>query len=187
MADEVLLTSEAFVKGVSSISDNTAAKYLKPSIREAQDIGLQRVLGETLTDKLKALVGDGSIKDEGNAKYKALLDRCQYYLAYQTIMELIPKVAYKVGNIGVAKTSDENVQGADWDEVAQMGDWYQGKADSCCYDLQRWLLERHSDYPELSESCYLRIRSNLYSAATSGVWMGGQRGSGRPRRKWDER
>lgn len=187
MADEVLLTSEAFVKGVSSISDNTAAKYLKPSIREAQDIGLQRVLGETLTDKLKALVGDGGIKDEGNAKYKALLDRCQYYLAYQTIVELMPKVAYKVGNIGVAKTSDENVQGADWDDIEREIARYQAKADSCCYDLQRWLLDRHSDYPELSEGCYLRIRSNLYSAATSGVWLGGQRGSGRPRRKWDER
>ena len=33
---EILLTSEAFVKSVTNVSDNLAGKYILPSIREAQ-------------------------------------------------------------------------------------------------------------------------------------------------------
>ena len=40
---EILLSSEAFVKTVTSISDNLSGKYILPSLREAQEIGLKRI------------------------------------------------------------------------------------------------------------------------------------------------
>ena len=78
---EILLTSETFVKEVSSISDNLAGKYLRPSIREAQDIQFRGIVGDTLLAKLKQLVADQTITAEENAHYKRLLDRAQYLLA----------------------------------------------------------------------------------------------------------
>lgn len=171
-----LLTSEAFVKNVSSISDNLAGKFLQPSIREAQDIKLKGVLGDCLLDKLVELGQAKALDDEGNEAYKDLVERCQYFLAYSAIVEVCLKVSYKIGNFGVAKSNDENLQVATQDEIAKMQYYYQAKADSTCLDLQRFLLENRGAYPELTECTCNRMKANLYSAATCGIFLGGPRG-----------
>ena len=179
---EILLSSEAFVKSVTSVSDNLSGKYILPSLREAQEIGLKGILGDSLLSKLKSLVKNGQLEDSANVHYKDLIDRCQYYLAYLTIVEVTNKTTFKVGNFGVAKSSDENMQVATQDEVAKMQYYYQTKADACCYDLQSWLIENRASFPELSENDCRRISSNLYSAATCGIFLGGARGKRRCRR-----
>ena len=173
---EILLTSEKFVKEATSISDNLAGKYMRPAIREAQDMGLKGILGDTLLAKLKSLVADSTINEEGNAPYKALLDNCQWYLAYKTVCEVMRKVSYKIGNFGVTKNSDENVQTATLDEIAKQEYYYQSKADAYCYDLQTFILEHRADYPELTDAHCHRIQSNLYSSASCGIFLGGRRG-----------
>ena len=173
---EILLTSETFIKSVTSINDNVAGKFLLPSLREAQDNGLRPILGDALINKLKRLIEDEQIGAEENAIYHRCVDMCQYYLAYKTITEVAKKVTYKVGNFGVAKSTDENLQVASWDEVSKMEDYYQGKADAYCIDLQNWLLEHKAEIPELSEHHCHRIESNLYSAASCGIFLGGARG-----------
>lgn len=173
---EVLLTSETFVKSVTSISDNVAGKYLRPSMLEAQEQGLRGIVGDSLMGKLKSLVSDGSIDDTDNAMYKELLDRAQYYLAYSSVVECAMKVSYKVGNFGVGKSSDENLQVASQDEIAKLRYYYQSKADGCCLQLQQWLLDNRDSFPELDGRQCGRMESNLHSAATCGIWLGGPRG-----------
>ena len=173
---EILLSSEAFVKSQTSVSDNLSGKYILPSLREAQEIGLKGILGDCLLSKLKSLVKDGTIEASANQKYKELIDRCQYYLAYVTVVEVTNKTTFKVGNFGVSKSSDENMQVATQDEVAKMQYYYQSKADACCLDLQNWLMENRSSFPELNECDCRRFSSNLYSAATCGIFLGGARG-----------
>ena len=122
---EILLTSEASVKGLTAISDNVESKYLLPAIREAQEIYLREIIGDPLLAKLKWCVDNdafrGSFSTEAfnesfqadtgsNQPYKNLLDKIQYYLAYKAVAELIPKVSHKIANMGVVKTSDDNVQ-----------------------------------------------------------------------------
>lgn len=174
-----LLTSEAFVKNVSSISDNLAGKFLQPSIREAQDIKLKGIIGENLLDKLEALGKAGTLNADGNEAYLALVEQCQYFLAYSAIVEVCLKVSYKVGNFGVVKSNDENLQVATQDEIAKMQYYYQAKADSACIDLQHYVLENKASYPELKESTCNKIKANLYRAATCGIFLGGRRGYGR--------
>lgn len=169
---EILLSSEAFVKSVTSASDNLSGKYILPSLREAQEIGLKGILGDPLLAKLKAEIKAGTL----SGAYKSLVDHCQYYLAYMTIVEVTNKVSYKVGNFGVAKSTDENLQVATQDEIAKMQYYYQSKADACCLDLQNFLLEHRADYPELTEVSCHKIESNLRSAATCGIFLGGARG-----------
>ena len=173
---EIILTSEKFVKSVTSVSDNIAGKYILPSLREAQEQGLKGILGDALLAKLKGLVANKEIDMESNAAYKILLDRCQYYLAYAAIVEVTNKVSYKIGNFGVAKSSDENLQVASQDEIGKMQYYYQSKADAHCLDLQNFLLQNRSDYPELTENCCHTIESNLHSAASCGIFLGGSRG-----------
>ncbi len=174
--NEVLLTSEQFVKNISNISDNLAGKYLLPAIREAQEINLRGFLGDALLDKLKALVAAGTIKVPENEAYRRLVDECQYFLAYQTIAGLPYKIGYKIANIGVAKTSDTNVQPCSADELSAVKGYYQGKADYYARRLQRYVLDHCKAYPELDENACYHIRKNLYSAATCGLWLGGARG-----------
>lgn len=179
---EILLSSEAFVKSVTSISDNISGKYILPSLREAQEISLKRILGDSLLSKLKSLVKDGKIEESVNSHYKELLDNCQYYLAYMTVLEVSNKTSFKVGNFGVAKSTDENLQVATQDEIAKLQFYYQSKADAYCYDLQNWLLDHRTKFPELNGSDCRKIQSNLYSAATCGIFLGGARGKNRRNR-----
>lgn len=173
---EALLTSEAFVKSVMSISDNIAGKYIQPSIREAQEVGLRTILGSCLLERLKELVASKTIKNEGNEAYDALLNQAQYYLAYSAVCEILPKVSYKVGNFGVGKSNDENLQVASHDEIGKLQYYYQSKADFYCVLLQQWVVENRAAFPELRECDCDRIKANLHSAAASGVWLGGPRG-----------
>lgn len=176
MAVEILLTSEAYVKTVTAISDNLAGKYMLTSIREAQEQGLRSILGDCLLDTLKAMSASGSINDEANGAYKTLVERCQDYLAYMSVVEALNKVSYKVTNFGVTKSTDQNLQVSSQDEIVKQLYYYQAKADACCYRLQNYLLDNRTSYPELDECTCRRIKSNLYSAATCGLWLGGARG-----------
>lgn len=173
---DVLLTSEAFVKQVTSISDNIAGKYIQPAIREAQEFGLRYILGSALTERLKEMVASGTTGDADNVAYLDLLQRCQYYLAYAAVVEVAQKTSFKVANFGVVKTTDENAQTATQDEVAKVRYYYQAKADGHALDIQRWLLENRAAFPELDACACGRIAANLKSAASSGLWLGGARG-----------
>lgn len=183
----VLLTSERFVKDATSISDNLAGKFILPAIREAQDVRLRDVLGTCLLEKLKALVAsdpqthERPIDAPENADYKDLLGRAQYFLAYAAAANCCEKVAYKVANMGVVKTSDENVQPADSVDVSHSRDYYVFKSDSECRTLQTWVLENRAKFPELDACQCDRIGAHLRSAASCGLWLGGPRGKIVPR------
>lgn len=172
---EILLTSEQFVKSVTNVSDNLAGKYILPSIREAQEQGLKGILGDNLLAKVKDLFNSDSL--EGH--YKELVDHCQYYLAYATIVEVTNKISFKIGNFGVAKSQDENLQVATYDEIVKMQYYYQSKVDAYCLDLQNWILANKEHFPELTACQCNKIKSNLRSAASCGIFLGGARGKRR--------
>lgn len=172
---EILLTSESFVRSVTNVSDNLAGKYILPSIREAQDMGLKGILGDALLSKVKHLLKTESL----DGAYKELVDRSQYYLAYMAIVEVTNKVSYKISNFGVAKSNDENLQVATMDEIVKMQYYYQSKADAYCMDLQNWILENRESFPELTVCQCNKIKANLHSAASCGIWLGGARGKKR--------
>lgn len=173
---EILLTSEKFVKSVTNVSDNLAGKYLLSSMREAQEQGLKGILGDNLLSKVKTLLKTETIGEPDNEAYKQLVDKCQYYLAYMTIVEVTNKISYKIGNFGVAKSQDENLQVATYDEIVKMQYYYQSKADSHCLDLQNWILENRSSFPELTQRQCHKIHANLHSSASCGIFLGGARG-----------
>lgn len=134
-----------------------------------------------MLEKLKSLVQSGDIDQHENIKYKYLLGKCQYYLAYMTIVELIFKVSYKIGNAGVVKTADENVQVATLEEIVLQKEYYQGKADFHCMEIQNYILDDLTSFPEIDDCTCRKIRSNLYSSASCGIFLGGARGKRRRR------
>ncbi len=172
----ILLVSAEVVRNMTGISDNVASGYLLTSIQEAQEIRLKNVLGSSLLSKLKDLISKSELDLPENSKYEELVSQLQYYLAYQSVVEVIGKVAFKVGNYGVMRSSDDRASQATYDEVIARKSDYQGKADYYCMELQSWLLDHRPEFPELGEGQCHRIKSNLTSSASCGIFLGGARG-----------
>lgn len=177
-ATEIFLTSETFIKSVLAISDNTAGKYMRAAMREAQEIALKAVIGPALLNKIKTLIAAGTISASDNAAYKALVDEAQYFLSYQTGVELIPKVSMKIANIGLNRTSDDNIQSATADDMEKTQYYYETKAEWYRIELQQYVIDNKASLPELTEDMCDRIHANLHSAAAGGLWLGGPRGKG---------
>lgn len=169
-----LLTNEEFVKSLTAISENVDGKYLFPAIQETQEVFLVEIIGEVMLDKLKA-VASGEIEDEGDGRYAKLIDRCQYYIAYKSASEVLMKTSYKVCNFGVAKTDDEKVQVAGFDEIIKVKNDYVKKADFYAKRLQNFILENREKYKEIDERVFAKIKAELLSSASCGVWLGGKR------------
>lgn len=171
---EVLLSSEKLVKECACVNDNVASEYILSSLTEAQNITLKGILGPNLLNRIKVLIQDSALDTE--PMYKELVDQCQYFLAYTTLAALTYKTTYKISNFGVTRTNDENVSVPSFDEVAKIRDYYQSKADFYCIELQTFLWQNRSSFPELNRNRCERIKSNIYSAASCGIWLGGIRG-----------
>lgn len=176
MKTVVLLTSEEFVKNQTNVSDNLAGKYILTAIREAQDIELRRIIGGPLFRKLQALVEADAVEAEGNEVYADLLTVCQYFLAYAATAEALPKITYKVANIGVVKTVDENVQSISLEELSTQLAYYRSKADHYRREVQRFCLANRAALPELSVCQCGEIEAHLHSGYTGGLYLGGARG-----------
>ena len=174
--ENVLLTSANFIKSITNISDNVSEKMLLPAIRESQEIALRETIGTCLLEKIKNLVKEGLINEEENAAYKDLLEKAQYFLAYQTVSRLCVILSYKIDNIGVSRTRDELVDYADFDEVMKMSDYYNDKSNFYKKELQRFILNNLKQFPELKECDCRSIKANLYSATSSQIFLGGRRG-----------
>lgn len=170
--EDILLTSEAFVKRATNISDNIDGKYITPCLREAQETGLQQVLGSRLFQALKEKVATRQVAGH----YKTLIDNCQYYLAYSAVADLAFRLSYKINNNGITKTSDENVTNATREEVNANREYYQGKADFYCGRIQDYLLQHRNDFPELEECHVHELRAHLHTSASCGIFLGGARG-----------
>lgn len=172
----VLLISEDTIKTQSGINDNIWGKSLLPAIREAQEIGLQSIIGSCLYQRLCSMVEDGSIIDTENLPYKTLLDEyISYYLIYRTIADLIPVIGTKLGNIGVVISNDEHMVNLSEDERSRVDTYYEYRSDFYCKRLQEYLLNNKELYSELDECSCENMKANLDSAASTGLWLGGLR------------
>lgn len=176
---KILFISPSTVKALTNIDDNTDEKLLVSAIKQAQDEGIRQVYGDNLYGKVEQCIANG-FEDEEDMKYRTLLDESAQYLASLTVVKLLPMVSVKISNVGAYQTDDENISSLGVAQTFEMVDYYTHLSDRQKDILQRWLLTHENDYPELGACQCQAIRSNLYSAASSHLWLGGARG----RRNW---
>ena len=174
--EKILLVSANFIKNISNISDNISGKLIEPAIYEAQNEGLRGVLGDCLVDRLEDLVRTDEIDQKGFEMYKTLLTKCQYYLTYTVMANICMLTAVKVSPAGLEQVSDEHMEPLDMTDSFRLQSFYQKKADYLCHQLQNYVLNNKTAYPELKECDCRRMKANLFSAATTGLWLGGRRG-----------
>lgn len=170
------LISPTAIKYLTNISDNLSEKYITTAIRETQQVDLCQVLGDNLLVSIENMVTDGSIQDDENRAYKTLLDNyVSYFLAYGTVVKLIPIVAVKIDNAGAVQNGDEKVENISLKDMFGLSDFYMQKADYYKARLQKYLREHYKDYPQLDCS------SEIHSAYSSPFYLGGMRHKRVPR------
>lgn len=172
------LTSESFIRSNANINDEVHGKYLQSAMREAQEINLQSVLGTRLLRKLQQLVRTNTVDNEGNEAYKECIDQAQFYLLYLVVARLVMITGVHISNFGPNQPTDENMSSLYMQDLGKIEQYYIDKADFFCMMLQNWLLENHADLPELTPNKVSQLHTNLYSAASCGLWLGGVRGKG---------
>lgn len=172
----VLFTNSNYIKSVTPIDDNMGDKFLLPAIKQAQNEDYRCIVGDALYNKMSQLLSDKEISKPENEAYKELLDRSQSYLAYATVVRVIPMVSFKVANIGLNRTHDDNIEYATMEEMIKMTDYYQKSLDHQKLQLQHYLLNNKNAFKELDECACNAIRSNLHAADSSAIFLGGARG-----------
>ena len=170
------LISPTAIKCLTNISDNLSEKYITTAIRETQQVDLNQVLGDNLLVSIENMVTDGSIQDDDNRAYKTLLDNyISYFLAYGTVVKLIPIVAVKIDNAGAVQNGDEKAENISLKDMFELSGFYMQKADYYKARLQKYLREHYKDYPQLDCS------SEIHSAYSSPFYLGGMRHKRVPR------
>lgn len=169
----ILLISEDYVKTHSGLNKNIWGDYLLPAIRDTQDIKLSTILGEGLYKSILSKADTGSV----DGVYATLLeDYIQVFLMYQSIADLIPLVATKIGNLGVVVSNDEHITNLTQGERELVQNTFIYKADFYARRLQSFILDNRNDFPELDDVTCNQIKANLDSSATTTLWLGGYRG-----------
>lgn len=172
----ILLTSAKYIKSVTNLSDNVSDKFLSPTIQEAQYFDLQSIIGSLMFNKLCSLVQTGDINASGNTAYKNLLNECQIYLAYDVASKVCFKLNYHMDNSGIYTTKDENKESVEMEDLIAIQGHYEKSADNYASHLQRYIIKNILDLPEITEDTLFEIEANLYSAASTGIFLGGKRG-----------
>ena len=176
---DVILVSPEFVRSNTNISSNLQDKFLQSAVRESTDVDFEELVGTNLLNKLKELIEKQEVNAPENRIYKKLLDIAKYYLAYCAVARLVVISSVKIDNIGANVTSDDNVQTLDFDDVFRLEKYYQNKADVYKKKVQVFLQKNVNEIPELQQNDCRGIHANVYSAASSGLWLGGARGKGK--------
>lgn len=166
----VLLISEEYIKENTAIDDNVYGKYLLPAIREAQEMGLQTIIGGSLYQGILDRVANGNVEEPYTSLIEAFI---QPYLAYKTIVDLVPVLGTKIANLGLISTDDEKAVNVSKSERDRLADYYQFRADFYCRRLQEYLCKNYTMFPELKECDCALMKANLKSSATSPIWLGG--------------
>ena len=95
---------------------------------------------------------------------------------YRTITDLVPIIGVKLANLGTVISNDEHVQSLTESERSNLKHYYEMRADFYARRMQEFLLNNRADFEELKDCDCDRIKANLNSAASTGIWLGGMRG-----------
>ena len=78
-------------------------------------------------------------------------------------------------NLGTVRNRDEYVDNISDGERVRLKHNYEYKADWYCRQMQQYLLNNRDQFEELDDCACNTMRSNLDSAASTGIWLGGYR------------
>ena len=157
---DVMLISPDTIKAMGEIDQNVDDGVIGASIRAAQNIYVQTVIGTNLLNRLQELVynaikGEGeSINDPQNAHYKALLDHyLRDVIAYKVASEICVRNSLKIKNAGVVQLSDTNVNAVSLADIKYLKETYDTYYNAALNRMVTYLSDNKDAFPELTAEC----------------------------------
>ena len=148
------LISEAVLRSYTDINNSVDSELIKNSIRESQDIELQRAIGTLLYQKLISLVDSGDIDTAPYANYKTLLDSyVQDFLIYAAYFYALDAIYLRSRNNGLIRPEGgDNSVGVERELYNVKRQNVKNKMEYYAERLVNYIIEEEALYPELTQS-----------------------------------
>jgi len=142
------ILSEAKLREFTDINEMLDTSLIKNSIRESQDIHLQRIIGTKLYDKILSDIDADSLA----GVYKTLVDDyVQDFLLYAAYYETLEAIYLRPRNNGLlTPTGGENSINADRSLYNVKRQSVENKMEFYAEKLSRYLSEEEASFPELN-------------------------------------
>ena len=180
--NKVLLVDADLIKSLSVINSNVADEFISIAIRDTQFVDLQSLIGTRLLNRLMELIYndikglEDTINDANNVAYKDLLDNLiMPFLVHRTAVNTLIPVSYKVRNMGVVKTSGNNIANADFLDIQYLIKYYSTQADFYKSKISKFLCVYRDAFKELDEEIEAWENAPMLGKdfAESELWLGG--------------
>ena len=135
LMNNILLISEKTIKENSLVSNNVDSKYIQNSIRTAQDISLQPIIGSKLFKRLCEGVANNDLTELETELVRTYI---QPILINAVMSDLILQLTFKFRNLGAVQTTDTNVIVPSLKDLQYIREDYNNKA--------AFYMNRLSDY-----------------------------------------
>ena len=154
---QALLIQPIDLKRFTFVDGNLDTDKLLQFVKIAQDIHLQSYLGTDLLNKLKSDVTSGTI----SGVYLALLeDFVKPMLIHWSMVEYLPFAAYNVTNKGMYKSTSENAESVDKNEVDFLIQKSRSLAENYSQRFVDYMVYNQSSFPEYTSNTQNDIYPN---------------------------
>lgn len=164
MAQYPLFININDLKKYTNISGNIDADKLIPSIRTAQQLEIENILGTDLYEKISAdILADTLTGDYLDLKTNYIHDT----LIHFAVSYYLPYAAYSIANAGINKHTTENTTSIDNDELTFLVNKERGLAETYKKRLIKYLEANTAKFPEYNTNSGTDIQPTKFTNRTS--------------------
>lgn len=145
------IITSAELKEQSLVDINVLDFYCEQAIKISQDVNLCKLIGETLYNSIINKIDNGVL----TGKYAILVDDyIKDYLYLDATAEIQIPLAYKNRNMGVVRTTDQEVESVELKDIAYIKKYYSDRADFYAQKIVNYIRKNSADFPEYyTEDC----------------------------------
>ena len=126
------------------MQDNVDPKLIKPTIKQAQDMFIEPILGTGLYIELQTQIADNDVSVLNATLLDNYITDC---LCWYVASEMVMSLGFKLTNKNVLKKTSENSDVPSISELFDVMEYYKNKAEWYAQRITNYLIENDVDYP----------------------------------------
>jgi len=144
MSANILFISEQVLKDRSLLQDNVDPKLIKPTIKQAQDMYIEPILGTGIYRELQEQIADNDVSQLNKTLLDNYITDC---LCWFVASEMVMSLGYKLTNKNVLKKTSENSETSSISDLFDLMNYYKNKGEWYAQRITNYLCENNTDYP----------------------------------------
>lgn len=144
MSANILFISEQTLKDRSLLQDNVDPKLIKPTIKMAQDMYIEPILGTGLYRELQDQIANDDLSTENKTLLDNYITDC---LCWYVQAEMVMSLGFKFTNKNVLRKTSENSDVPSISELFDLEERTKNKAEWYAQRITNFLCEYNENYP----------------------------------------